>query len=151
VPVAQAEVEGVAALGLEVVRREQGLGFRQPCPMLRGPLCGVYEGRPPACRRFRCTLLERYEAGEVGFAEAKEKIGQAKSMIEQARTSFQEGESLATARQRWKETGPAAGGGEAARFHLLMTALNRFLDRHFRPEGQRQVIETKPEGSPAQP
>ena len=151
VPVAQAEAEGVAALGLEIVRREQGLGFSQPCPLLRGQLCGVYEGRPPACRRFRCTLLERYEAGEVGFDEAKEKIGRARSMIEQARMSFAEGESVAAARQRWKTAGLPGAGGEAARFHLLMTALNRFLDRHFRPEGQRQVIETTPEGSPAQP
>lgn len=146
VPVAEAEAEGVAALGLEIVRRERDIVFRQPCAMLRGQLCAVYEGRPPACRRFRCTLLERYEAGDVALDEARRRIAEAKSMIDQARGSFADGESVAAARARWKQGLPPGAGAEAARFHLLMTALNRFLDRHFRPEPQRQVIGSRDEG-----
>jgi Fe-S-cluster containining protein len=148
VPVAETEAEGVAALGLEVVRRERDMVFRQPCAMLRGQLCAVYEGRPPACRRFRCTLLERYEEGAVGLDEARQRIAEARSMIDQARASFAEGESVVTARIRWKKGLSPGAGAEAARFHLLMTALNRFLDRHFRPKGQRQVVEAGEGGSP---
>jgi Fe-S-cluster containining protein len=140
VPVAEADVAAVAALGLDVVRRQTDLVFRQPCAMLRGRLCSVYEGRPPACRRFRCTLLERYEEGAVGLAEARETIAKGKSLIGQARAVFAAGESDAGARQRWKRGLAANAAPEAARFHLLMTALNRFLDRHFRPEAQHQVV-----------
>lgn len=140
VPVAEAEASAVAALGLELVRRESDIVFRQPCAMLRGQLCSVYEGRPPACRRFRCTLLERYEEGVVGLGEAQATIAKGKSLISQARAAFAAGESDAGARARWKRGLAADAAPEAARFHLLMTALNRFLDRHFRPEAQHQVV-----------
>ncbi|MDB5693803.1 MAG: hypothetical protein JWO81_2866 [Alphaproteobacteria bacterium] len=140
VPVTEAESRAVAALGLEVVRRETGLVFRQPCAMLRGQLCSVYEGRPPACRRFRCTLLERYEEGAVGLDEAKGTIAKAKMLIGQAGAFFAAGENAAGARERWKRGLAPGAPPEAARFHLLMTALNRFLDRHFRPDAQRQVV-----------
>jgi Fe-S-cluster containining protein len=150
VPVAEDEAEGVAALGLEVIRRERDMVFRQPCAMLRGPLCAVYGVRPPACRRFRCTLLENYEGGAVDLGEAKATIAKAKKLIAEARASFGEGEDDVAARARWKR-GLAAGAG-AARFHLAMTALNLFLDRHFRPEAQRQVVNAaKDAGPPAPP
>ena len=44
----------------------------QPCPALDGTSCRVYERRPLTCRRYRCLLLEAFEAQEVSEAGALE-------------------------------------------------------------------------------
>ena len=41
--------------------------FSLPCVAHRSNCCAVYENRPSVCAKFRCNLLERYLAGEIGF------------------------------------------------------------------------------------
>lgn len=63
-------LQGCSALGLSGAppRRE---GASPPGTDCR---CAVYEERPSACRKFRCSVLRALEAGEVSEAEANDAI-----------------------------------------------------------------------------
>jgi Fe-S-cluster containining protein len=67
VPLQEAEVEPLREALAIPAGRFHG---EQPCPALKGTVCGVYGARPLTCRRYRCLLLEAHEADEVGEAEA---------------------------------------------------------------------------------
>jgi hypothetical protein len=53
----------------------------QGCVALGGDLrCSVYEDRPQACRRFRCTVLRALEAGQLTSEEAHAAIDEVLSV-----------------------------------------------------------------------
>jgi Fe-S-cluster containining protein len=139
------EARTMAELGLDLFEQGPGGAFRQPCAMLAGSLCTIYADRPSCCRTFRCSLLGKYVEGKTTLSEARQRIAEARLLIDLVTRFLESGESIAQARTRWKER----NAGEAAAHHprdhaqhflLQMTALNVFLDKHFRPESQRQVI-----------
>lgn len=126
----------------------KGGGFAQPCPLLEDNLCSAYALRPGGCRKFECNLLRRHNAGAVSREEALEVIASARQLLGGVRDLLAPGESLPAARARWKqwfadranrEAAPEAPGQAA--FLLRMTMLNRFLDRHFRKDSKKQMME----------
>ncbi len=51
----------------------------QPCSCSVEGRCTIYEDRPRTCRAYRCSLLQRLEAGETTSAEARAVIQRTKA------------------------------------------------------------------------
>jgi len=74
VKVRPGEEEQVRSHGLPLTDSGGRTYFRLPCQLHAGSRCTIYESRPGTCRRFRCQLLRKYEAGEVGAGEARRRV-----------------------------------------------------------------------------
>lgn len=149
------ELARLPAAGFLARGDAKGSGFAQPCPLLAGNLCSAYAVRPGGCRKFECNLLRRHKMGAVPRDEALEVIASARQLLGGVRDLLAPGESLPAARARWRQwfadrasgaqapQGPAQApqGPAQAAFLLRMTMLNRFLDRHFRKDRKKQMME----------
>lgn len=142
------ELARLPAAAFTAHQDSKGSGFAQPCPLLEGSLCSAYAIRPGGCRKFECNLLRRHKAGAVSRDEALEVIASARQLLGGVRGLLEPGESLPAARARWKRWFAKRADGEAgpqapaqAAFLLRMTMLNRFLDRHFRKDSKKQMME----------
>jgi hypothetical protein len=143
------EEKRLARFGFEFHEHKDGISFNLPCTALNGCRCTVYPDRPACCRDFRCGLLKQLEAGDISFAEALGIVIEAKTLIDQLRPMM-ESESLpesigkpwAALLDDWQSR-PAAERTDTSESQLLLqaTAVNRFLDIHFRHENQRRVAE----------
>ena len=133
------------ALGIEP---EDGAGaaptLPQPCCFLDGKRCTIYARRFASCRAFECATLSAVTAVEIAPEEAARRVALAEAALDAVREALPEGEDLAYARARRAR---AVGGGkitpEDARLSVLLTALDRVLDRYFRFPGDR-VIDRQP-------
>ena len=147
VPVEEAEIERLAELGFAIWRGKDGAPrFDHPCPKFCGE-CAIYLERPESCKRYRCELLKKLEAGELSFAGASEIVGEAKDMIAAVK------HLLATAStpmlpmdwtrlfEKWQSTPPDQRKESDSRLVLGQTRLQRFLDIHFRSEEQRKALD----------
>ncbi len=140
------EIEPAAAEGLEVFARDDKPFFKLGCPRLDGTACQIYERRPLRCRSFRCVLLHRLDTGDIQIDEAVAVATEARRLADHADAIDDRLESRASARVRWYRHLPsfaASSPGERAEpaWLLAMTALNLFLDRHFRKPHQRLIVE----------
>jgi Fe-S-cluster containining protein len=110
--------------------------FRLPCPALDGACCSIYADRFAICRSFRCALLRRYEAGEVGLEEALEFVATAKDMLERAEARFPGNRPLlarrALAANLLEQIKAPDVSSETAQAYVELIALERFLDARFR-------------------
>ena len=129
------EVPRLRALGLEVEQRGDRTQFRLPCPHHDNGHCGIYADRFVKCRTFRCALLKRLDAGEVGLAEAQATVAQARSMLARV-TALDPAAGQFRERAEQRKASPPAGPGEedARRRRVLIEslALDLFFDRKFR-------------------
>jgi len=149
VPVGLDDENRLRGLGLPIEGHDEGPRFPQPCPRFEQGLCSIYTDRPHSCRHFRCELLKRVEAGEVGVTEANEIVVEAKAMIERLRPAIERepgeilvGKSWTSIFKRWESASPAERAERSsARVVLDLTVLNRFLDRHFRGKGWSRIME----------
>ena len=72
VPVREGDqLEPLKAAGAVFATMNDTPSFLLPCPAFRDGCCSIYESRPAICREYRCSLLRRYEAGEVSLEEAR--------------------------------------------------------------------------------
>jgi Fe-S-cluster containining protein len=134
-------------LGFALVERNGKDWFAQPCAMLRAGRCSVYDSRPSPCRAYRCRVLGDLENGALSAEEARSRIAQATALVAVLLPDLRPGHSLPEAQSEWTER-RAAGRSLShdpereprARFDLAMTALNWFLDRHFRGERRKMVV-----------
>lgn len=153
-PLQPEETAQARSLGLDLFFQDGGAWFSLPCPRLRERSCSIYESRLGICRSYRCRVLDACESGELGEAEAHAIVERAKSLVEALRPHLLEGQTLSAARAEWvarRATGRSleedADRVARAPFDLAMTALNLFLDRHFRIEKQKNVV-ASPVGPP---
>lgn len=115
--------------------------------MFDGRHCAVYAARPEKCRRFRCELLKKVDANEVPLSEAIERVAEAKTQLSQVKLllppeSGSVGKQWTVLFREWQSRPPEQRTDDPqARLVLHMTLLNRLLDRHFRNEKQRRVME----------
>ncbi len=84
------EATRMEALGLACDEEEGQHLLLHPCARLEGTRCGVYAHRPECCRTFRCGLLNRVYAGELGVSGALKVVRrvqglQAEGKVEDAR------------------------------------------------------------------
>jgi hypothetical protein len=127
---------------------EKGPGFQHPCPLLDGNLCSAYAVRPGGCRKFECNLLRAHKSGSVTREHALGIIASAKQLLGEVRAVLHPGESLPAARARWRhwfaaQAAETPGDPPDSAFILRMTMLNRFLDRHFRKDSKKQMMEVE--------
>lgn len=86
VPLAAGEADAARRLRLAPVPGRGGAeALPQPCAALRGRLCAHYEGRPRACRAYRCMLLQALDAGELTIDEAAAIVDEARARLDEAR------------------------------------------------------------------
>jgi hypothetical protein len=127
---AEPEEEGrILHFGLSLHDEAGTRYFALPCPQCSGGRCGIYEQRFTKCRTFRCKLLKAYQAGELEFREASERVRTALKLRD-AVTAEEPAAALLTERIRIRrEVDP---GKRRARLLLNMAALDYYLDMHFR-------------------
>ena len=147
VVLADDEVEGAKALGLAPYIEDDRAYFGQPCPRFSG-ICEIYADRPLRCREFRCVLLKRLDEREVEWGEAQALVREARRLAVQAEAASPAGKTRVHARERWERDFAAMSSNPSGsprpadpRWLLAMTALNHFLDRHFREPKQRRLTE----------
>ena len=64
------EIEPARRLGLSIEIVDGQSQFQQPCVLHDGKVCSAYQTwRPKRCVEYRCSLLNRFDAGEVTFEE----------------------------------------------------------------------------------
>lgn len=140
--------DAVRALGLEISEEQGKWRFDQPCPHFCGT-CGVYDNRPPVCRRYRCALLKRVDAGDLSADEVDDRITTA-LRLRTAVVGSAPAAATPAARARLaielKERLPTLEGEDrtqTARLLLNLVALDEHLARWFREE---QAPEEKSRG-----
>ncbi len=79
--IAPEEEPAARRLSLRVLKENEEVFLGLPCPAHRGDHCSVYAERLSVCRNYRCLLLRRYEADEIGRAEALALIAEARRRI----------------------------------------------------------------------
>ncbi|MBL0311130.1 MAG: YkgJ family cysteine cluster protein [Holophagaceae bacterium] len=118
--------------------------FLQPCSAFCHGSCSIYDGRPSVCRKYRCALLRRVDAGEVAYDEARKLIANATAIRDRVRHELerlvQPQEPLALDGlykpmfARWESaTDRAAMKKAQSRLILDITALRVLLSRYFEP------------------
>jgi hypothetical protein len=140
--------EGLAELGMKVERRPDYLVFLQPCTMLEGTRCTIYEQRPGVCAGYRCTLLKRFDAGEIAIGDALLLVEQARGLLETVQNELDAGESFRDLTMAWRAqiggrvpaTSPAADRARRMPAFMALALLNRFVDRYFRSKGETLLV-----------
>ena len=74
--------------GLVFSTQGEKTSFRQPCSAFGAGCCTVYGDRPSECRRYRCLLLRRHEAGEVAEGDARALIVRAIALRDRVRSGL---------------------------------------------------------------
>ena len=149
VPVTSDEATELQGIGFPIEEETGILRFALPCGKFANGLCGIYSDRPAACRIYRCELLKKVDRGETSRKEAGRIVAEAKGMIERLRPAIEEELGFMSVRkswtsiyERWESAAPLERGDPSkARVALGLTALNRFLDQHFRAESSRRLTE----------
>lgn len=134
------EIARVSALGLKVEAQGDSLGFRQPCPLYRGPQCSIYANHPATCRTYQCKLLKEFLAGALTLEQATHKIRRARELVADVIAHLPPEYSFEGLRrsldQDWDSGRGMFGSAEVrnrnAPFLLLFAKLTMYLRRHFR-------------------
>ena len=119
------------------------LRFALPCPKLEGAVCTIYGDRPRVCGRYRCGLLQRFEAGEVSAEAGLAHVAEAKRLA---------ADFSAVARTVLPHSRDIAMGSEQAGTSVTLTAiaLQLYLDRHFRNERDGRILRSDAIGAARQ-
>ena len=148
------EVEPARAIGLPVIENSEDPVFALPCPKLSGTTCTIFGERPSVCSRYRCQVLTDYQDGRLTANEALQIVAQAKAHLAAmldampSGMSIQQSRSLAGSAVEAEELQPPEDRNVQSRIRLLATAMQLYLDKHFRlpKEGKAlimQSLETK--------
>lgn len=130
------ETGRIGSFGLETFRTATGADrFRLPCHHLSAGACTIYADRFSTCRKFKCKLLKRLEAGEVALAESRDAVARANALLAPV-IAADPGLRTVVARRALRREDvaalPAADRAAAGRLLLDTLVLDRFLDATFR-------------------
>ena len=140
------EIPQARALGLPVLETEHP-GFALPCPRLQGTVCAIYSNRPRVCGRYECQLLQDLKSGRKTLERASALVACAKGLLARMREAMPDtltiGEAMGLA-----HGGDVVGSDMPLRrkldLKLHATALELFLDEHFRNSKDRRSLELRP-------
>jgi len=125
------------SLGHELTKEGANDRLALPCAYFSCGSCGIYDRRFAACRAYECALLRRYHAGEVGLAEARTIIEEARERIETAAAAnpgcAMREKRVATRKMlenRVKKASPEERAAIGTKL-LSLAALDYFLSEHF--------------------
>ncbi|QDH34777.1 YkgJ family cysteine cluster protein [Porphyrobacter sp. YT40] len=142
-PLAAGEVEQARADDLAVLEAEGEFGFALPCPALDGACCTVYATRPATCRAYRCKLLRALEGEDMTFAEAVERVEEARAMMAALTLQLPPGMTVTDLRRMRRRSVAAENTAPLMAPPHLMIALGMLdlvLDQHFRKASERQIM-----------
>lgn len=142
-PLAAEEIDQARADGLAVLEAEGEFGFALPCPALDGARCTAYATRPGTCRTYRCKLLRALEAEDISFAEAAERVDEARAMMAALTLQLPPGISVTDLRRMRRRSLTADDTAPLMAPPHLMIALGMLdlvLDQHFRKTSERQIM-----------
>ena len=131
------DLTGLAEHGLTVLGQgeDEKLAFALPCPRLKGTCCTIYQERFTVCRRFRCALLQRLDGGEIDVTAALATVAKARALVAaaepEARTVARRFEQRRSTSD-WRDIADPELREAAGRRKLLITALEHYLNKHFR-------------------
>ena len=128
----QDSVKELEKLGMQINRRKTEPYFKQPCRMLAGCHCSIYEQRPTRCRRFECLQLKLLAAGEITEAEVAAKIAEAKELVAQVQTLLADAGDLAEQDSLEERSRRVLAEHPESPLEEVMRRLRRLLDRDFR-------------------
>jgi Fe-S-cluster containining protein len=76
------ESERAGRVGLPLVAQLDGTTrFEQPCQMLAGHDCSIYQDRPQTCRDFLCDLGKAYQEDELTLSEARAVVQNVRGLV----------------------------------------------------------------------
>jgi len=143
---AEDDLARLEADGFILLTKGERRGFAQPCHHQHGRACTVYQRwRPIVCHTFRCTLLRRFEAGELSWENARALIERTVALAEhiQAQLPAQHNHERNSLKQRmaaWQQAQTAAGVDVQRIFAPLLldfASLQHLFDRHFRVKAEK--------------
>jgi Fe-S-cluster containining protein len=144
--VAPGEEPTLEALGLQLETVGERTYFLQPCRFQSCGRCTNYADRWTICRSFRCALLRRYQAGEIGLEEARATVKTALQLRDAVRQN-DPGAAIVGGRRRLRrqlaeEVQSGKDQGSAGRRLIDIIALDTFLERWFRNKKPQPAGET---------
>jgi hypothetical protein len=153
VPTKEHERARLLEVGFTLHPFEDKIVFDQPCQMLEGRCCSVYEDRPQTCSRFRCLLLRAHEEGELSRADALTRIETAKRLLDEVAPFLPADQSIADARVTWRNRMRGESPMDVPDdrdFLLRMLMLSRYLDTHFLREDEKvfEALDTEKRSEP---
>jgi hypothetical protein len=132
------EVEPAAAIGLSILERHGRPCFALPCPKLEDTVCTIFGKRPAVCGRYRCALLNKVIAGGIPRDDAEQRITIGRQLLGDVLSLLPNYLRLPEPKLASVERLAADQGKE---LRLRATALELFLDKHFRtPKDNKMVI-----------
>lgn len=137
------EISAAQELGLPVLDRADP-GFALPCPRLAGTVCTIYDQRPRVCGRYKCQLLQDLESGDKSFDEAVSLVASARAQLAKLRLAMPRTMSVRNAVALAKGGSPPAmdlSKRQVTDLKLQATALELYLDKHFRNERDGRSLE----------
>jgi len=75
------EISVAKTWSIEIVTRENSVGFRQPCACFQKMRCSVYPQRPRTCVEYRCRLLQDLRINGVSLPDATRIVSQARELF----------------------------------------------------------------------
>jgi hypothetical protein len=150
-------LHGIEAAGLELTTRDNLTFFRQPCTAFGAGCCGIYDDRPAVCRWYRCLLLRRLEAGEVGGDAAGALVSKTVAMRDRVRSGIiaylgsEHREPLQALYRRMlakidAEPDPAEAKREHGDLLFAVVALRVILAREFEPRDAKSHVPEPTDG-----
>ena len=143
--VAPGEESTLEALGLELETVGIRTYFLQPCRFQSCGRCANYADRWTVCRTFRCALLRRYQAGEIGLEETRATVKTAIKLIDAVRQNDPSAAIVGGRRRLRRQLAEQVQSGtdqaSAGRRLINIIALDTFLERWFRNKKTDQVTE----------
>jgi hypothetical protein len=140
------EIPAARAMGLPVLETEHP-GFALPCPRLEGTVCTIYGNRPRVCARYECQLLQDLKSGRKTLERSSDLVATAKRLLASMRQAMPEAMTIGEA-MSLAQAGDADGGDLPLRrrldLKLRATALELYLDKHFRNSKDRRSLELTP-------
>lgn len=141
--VGRAEANGLAPVPGEPPR------FAQPCPRLGGCICTIYRDRPRACAAYRCNLLRKLDAGDIGLTAGLAIVRKARALEADAQAVLVHANirpALRAMEQPLDELATQLGVDRQAVAveRLRVAALQQYLERHFQtPQGPAREREMR--------
>ena len=147
--IADAEVDMMTTVGLELLATPDGPSLKFPCNALNACRCTIYDSRPAVCSEYRCTTLQALDADEITVAEALKRIALTRDAVARLDAALQRGESVCSCRQRLRrELAASVPGASDPMLRFRLGTLEILLDRYFRDAPRQIMRPPQPEAPP---
>ena len=133
------EVEAAASVGLPVLARQKGPAFALPCPALDDAKCTIFGRRPRVCSRYACQLLVDYQDRQITFEQASLHVRYARGLLANVLKVLPPKMSVTDARLLVGSS-ELSTAKDLYELRLLMTALELYLDKHFRKPKEGKAV-----------